>query len=146
MLHYIDSGLEQGGSLVSGGGRPPTVGDDGWYVSPTVIAGVPPDSTLGQEEVFGPVLSVMTFTDPAHALAIANGVEYGLTASIWSNDITTALRMARDVEAGHVVVNSPSRHFWGLPFGGTKSSGIGREESLDELMSYTESKVTTVMI
>ncbi len=146
VLHYIGVGLEQGGTLVSGGGRPPTVGDDGWYVAPTVIADVPPDSTLGQEEVFGPVLSVMTFTDPAEALAVANGVEYGLTASIWSNDITTALRMARDVEAGHVLVNSPSRHFWGLPFGGTKSSGVGREESLEELMSYTEIKATTVVI
>ncbi len=96
--------------------------------------------------MFGPVLSVMTFTDPDDALAIANSVQYGLTASIWSNDITTALRLARDVEAGYVLVNSPSRHFWGLPFGGTKSSGVGREESLDELLSYTESKVTTVVL
>jgi 2-formylbenzoate dehydrogenase len=111
-----------------------------------VLADVDPDGALGQQEVFGPVLSVMTFKDEDDALRIANGVEYGLTASIWTNDITVAHRMAGAVDAGYVLVNSPSRHFWGLPFGGVKSSGVGREESSEELLSYTETKATTVVL
>ncbi|MGH3356760.1 MAG: aldehyde dehydrogenase family protein, partial [Nocardioidaceae bacterium] len=97
-------------------------------------------------EVFGPVLSVMTFRDDDDALRIANNVEYGLTASIWTRDVARAHRFARDVEAGYVLVNSASRHFWGLPFGGVKSSGVGREESSEELLSYTETKATTVVL
>ena len=145
-LHYIDAGVSEGGRLVTGGGRAEGAPDAGWFVAPTLIADVHPESTLGQEEVFGPVLATMTFADEAEALQIANGVEYGLTASIWTRDLGTAHRLARGVEAGYVLVNSPARHFWGLPFGGTKSSGVGREESLEELMSYTEPKVTTVVL
>jgi 2-formylbenzoate dehydrogenase len=145
-LAAIESGTRSGARVLTGGGRPDTVGAQGWYVAPTVLDGVDPRSALAQNEVFGPVLSVLTFTDEDDAVRIANDVDYGLTASIWTNDVTCAHRMASAVEAGYVLVNSPSRHFWGLPFGGVKSSGVGREESSEELLSYTETKTTTVVL
>jgi 2-formylbenzoate dehydrogenase len=145
-LAAIESGTRGGARVLTGGGRPGTVGEQGWYVAPTVLDGVEPRSTLAQNEVFGPVLSVLTFTDEDDAVRIANDVDYGLTASIWTSDVTCAHRMANAVEAGYVLVNSPSRHFWGLPFGGVKSSGVGREESSEELLSYTETKATTVVL
>ena len=145
-LAAIESGIRNGARVLAGGGRPDTVGEQGWYVAPTVLDGVDPGSDLAQHEVFGPVLSVLTFTDEDDAVRIANDVEYGLTASIWTSDVTCAHRMANAVEAGYVLVNSPSRHFWGLPFGGVKSSGVGREESSEELLSYTETKATTVVL
>ncbi|GGF38140.1 aldehyde dehydrogenase family protein [Subtercola lobariae] len=145
-LHYIDVGVKEGGSILSGGGRPSTVGSKGWFVSPTLITQVAPESTLAQEEVFGPVLAAMTFGTVSEAVEIANSVEYGLTASVWTSDLTSAHQIARDLKVGHVLINSPSRHFWGLPFGGTKSSGFGREECLEELLSYAETKTTTVVL
>ena len=145
-MQYINVAQNEGGRVIAGGGRPEGAPKNGWYIAPTVIADVRPDSTIGQQEVFGPVLAVMTFRDEQDALEIADGVDYGLTASIWTNDVTTAHRMARSVQAGHVLVNSSSRHFWGLPFGGMKASGIGREESFEELLSYTQTKVTTVAV
>ena len=132
--------------MAAGGGRPGHLGDQGWYVAPTVVTDVDPASELGTEEVFGPFLSVMTFTDEQEAVRIANSVRYGLTASVWTNDISAAHRLAAAVDAGYVVVNSPSRHFWGLPFGGVKDSGVGREESVEELQSYAQTKVTTVVL
>ena len=93
-----------------------------------------------------PVLSVTTFDADEEAVRIANGVQYGLTSSIWTRDVTRAHVVARQIEAGYILVNSGSRHFWGLPFGGVKASGIGREESLDELISYTETKTVTVLL
>lgn len=145
-LDAIKSGTASGARVVAGGGRPAHVGNDGWYVEPTVLADVDADSDVAQREIFGPVLSIITFADEEEGLRIANSVEYGLTASIWTNDITRAHRMAARVEAGYVLINGASRHYWGLPFGGVKSSGVGREESLDELVSYTETKTTTIVL
>lgn len=145
-LRAIESGKTNGARVVAGGGRPDTVDGQGWYVAPTVLADVDPSSPVGQEEIFGPVLSIMTFSNEDDAVRIANGVEYGLTCSIWTNDIKTAHRVAGAVDAGYVLINSPSRHYWGLPFGGVKSSGVGREESVEELISYTQTKTTTVAL
>ena len=145
-LRAIESGKANGARVVAGGGRPSSVDSRGWYVAPTVLGDVDPNSAVGQEEIFGPVLSIMTFSGEDDAMRIANGVEYGLTSSIWTNDLKTAHRVARAVDAGYVLVNSPSRHYWGLPFGGVKSSGVGREESVDELISYTQTKTTTVAL
>jgi 2-formylbenzoate dehydrogenase len=145
-LTAIENGKRAGARVMAGGGRPDSVNQSGWYVAPTVLADVEPSSSLAQEEVFGPVLSVLTYADADEALRIANSVEYGLTASIWTNDLSAAHRMAAAVDAGYVLVNSPSRHFWGLPFGGVKSSGVGREESSEELVSYTETKTTTIVL
>lgn len=145
-LNAIATGTSEGASVIAGGGRPGNLGEEGWFVRPTVLADVAPDSTVGQTEIFGPVLAAMTFRTDEEALAISNNVEYGLTAAIWTNDIRRAHRMARDVEAGFVWINGTSRHYLGLPFGGTKSSGIGREASSEELLSYTEQKSVTVML
>lgn len=144
------SAIEAGRSsarLLTGGGRPAGLtGDNGYFVAPTIFADVDPRSVLGQEEIFGPVLSVMTFRTEQEAVAIANSLDYGLTASIWTEDLRRAHRLARDVEAGYVWVNGSSRHFWGMPFGGVKSSGIGREESIEELLSYTQLKSINVFL
>ena len=143
--HYIDLARTEGATLAYGGERPPGF-DRGYYLQPTIFTGVRPEMRIAREEVFGPVMSVLTYADLDEAVRIANGVEYGLTASIWTRDVSTALSLADRVEAGYVWVNGSSRHFWGVPFGGTKSSGIGREESIEELLSYTELKAVNVLV
>jgi 2-formylbenzoate dehydrogenase len=145
-LSAIAAASAAGAEVLVGGGRPEGVGDEGWYVAPTVLGPMAPDNPAAIEEIFGPVLSVITFTDEAEAVAIANRSEYGLTAGIWTNDVTRAHRIAARLQAGYVWVNGSSRHYWGLPFGGVKSSGVGREESVDELLSYTETKAITVVL
>ncbi len=145
-VHAISEGVKEGARIVAGGGRPAGVGGEGWFLQPTVLADVRPGTFVEQNEIFGPVLSVVTFSSEEEAVTIANGVEYGLTATIWTSDITRAHRVARLVEAGYILVNGGSRHYWGLPFGGVKASGVGREESLDELLSYAEVKTTTIVL
>ncbi|WP_314174803.1 aldehyde dehydrogenase family protein [Streptomyces winkii] len=144
---YIDIALGEGATLFHGGDRPRgETFERGHYLEPTVFTGVRPSMRIAQEEVFGPVMSVLTYTDIDEAVEIANGVDYGLTASIWTRDVSTALSLADRIEAGYVWVNGSSRHFWGVPFGGTKSSGVGREESVEELLSYTELKAVNVFV
>jgi len=101
---------------------------------------VTPSMRLAREEVFGPVLGIFRWSDEAEMLAAVNGVEFGLTCSIWTNDVRHAHRLASDVQAGFVWINEVSRHFLGTPFGGYKQSGLGREECLEELISYTQQK------
>ena len=98
------------------------------------------DMHVGKEEIFGPVLSVFKWNDEEFMLAQVNGVEYGLTCSIWTNDLATAHRTAAAVEAGYVWINEVSKHFLGAPFGGYKQSGIGREECIEELLRFTREK------
>lgn len=145
-LRAIEAATAAGATVVAGGGRPDSVGPEGWYVAPTVLAHVAPDNPAAVDEIFGPMLSVLTFRDEAEAIELANRTEYGLTAGVWTSDITRAHRMASMLQAGYVWINGSSRHYWGLPFGGVKSSGIGREESLEELRSYTETKAVTVVL
>ncbi|BEP14842.1 aldehyde dehydrogenase family protein [Acidothermaceae bacterium B102] len=146
-MGYIAIGSAEGAAIASGGGRPPSwPSDKGFFVQPTVFTGVDPGSRLAQEEVFGPVLSVITWRTEAEAIAIANGVRFGLTGSIWTNDLKRGHRLARDLHTGYIWINGSSRHFWGMPFGGVKSSGIGREESMEELLSYTELKTVNVFL
>lgn len=142
----IASATAAGAQVLAGGRRPEAVGPDGWFVAPTVLGPMAPDNPAAVQEIFGPVLSVLTFRDEAEAIAIANASEYGLTAGVFTSDLTRAHRMAADLRAGYVWINGSSRHYWGLPFGGVKSSGIGREESVDELLSYTETKAVTVVL
>jgi acyl-CoA reductase-like NAD-dependent aldehyde dehydrogenase len=147
VMHYIEAGVAEGASLVAGGGRPPGPEfDRGYFVEPTIFTDVLPSMRIAQEEIFGPVLSVLTWREPEEALRIANGVSYGLTASIWTRDVATAHRMARRVEAGFVWVNNTSKHFAGAPFGGFKDSGVGREEGVQELLDFTQLKTVNVAL
>lgn len=145
-MQAIAAATAAGGRALVGGARPDTVGPDGWYVAPTVLAGMGADNPAAVEEIFGPVLSVLTFRDEAEAVAMANKTDYGLTAGVWTSDVTRAHRMAAELEAGYVWINGSSRHYWGLPFGGVKASGVGREESVDELLSYSQTKAVTVVL
>jgi betaine-aldehyde dehydrogenase len=143
----VQSGSAEGARLMTGGKRPN--GSEfkrGYWIEPTVFADVKPSMTIAREEIFGPVLSVFSWHDESEAIALANATEYGLTASILTNDIGTALRAARAVKSGYVWINGASGHFYGTPFGGFKNSGIGREEGIDELLSYTEVKTVHVMV
>ena len=113
---------------------------------PTLFGDVTPDMRIATQEVFGPVLSVLRWKTVDEALTIANGTEFGLTASIWTNDIKTALNTAKKVESGYIWINGFSTHYRGTPFGGMKNSGTGREEGLDELLSYTENKTIHIAL
>ncbi len=95
---------------------------------------------IANEEIFGPVLAVLKWSDEAAMIADVNRVDYGLTASIWTNDIDVAHRTAQAVEAGYVWINDVAAHYLGAPFGGYKQSGIGREECLEELLAFTQLK------
>ena len=116
-------------------------------MAPTVLVDVAPDARIAREEVFGPLLSVIPFDTEAEAVAIANGVDYGLTGSVWTKDLDRAVRVARALEAGFVWVNGSTQHFLNVPYGGVKASGVGgKEECLEELLSYTEEKVINIMV
>lgn len=144
---YITMGQEDGARLVAGG-RVEMPGDlaNGYFVRPTLFADVTADMRVAREEIFGPVLSVLRWSDYAEMIGMVNGVEFGLTASVWSRNLRTALRAVNDIRAGYVWVNNVSDHFLGAPFGGVGQSGIGREECLDELLSYTEQKNVNITI
>lgn len=146
VMGAIGTARADGAEVVAGGGRPRGVGDRGWFVAPTVLAGVPRDSALAQTEIFGPVLSVLTFDDIDEAVDIANGVDYGLTAAVWTENVGAAHSLAARLDAGYVWINGSSRHFWGVPFGGFKDSGIGREDSLEELVSFSQTKAVNVLL
>jgi betaine-aldehyde dehydrogenase len=138
---YVESGVSEGATLVTGGGRPTGVPDGGFFLSPTLFAGVQPGMKIGREEIFGPVLSVFSWSDYEGMLELANGVDLGLTASVWTHDLDLAHKTADRLDAGYVWINDSTRHYFGTPFGGTKNSGTGREESVEELRSYMETKV-----
>ena len=145
VMALIDAGKAEGARLVTGGGRPAGAQfARGYWIAPTVFADVTPAMTIGREEVFGPVVSVMAWSTVDEAVRIANGTSYGLTASVFTNDITQALTTARRIDAGVVAINSSNMHFVGLPFGGMKNSGVGGEECLEELLSYTQVKAVHI--
>lgn len=136
---YIETGVRQGARLATGGADAPVGFEQGYFVAPTVFADVSPDATIAQEEIFGPVLSVIPFRDDADALAIANGTRFGLHGAVWSADADRALAFAREVRTGQIDVNGGAYNPL-APFGGYKSSGIGREMGRQGLDEFTEIK------
>ena len=140
-MSYIKLGIEGGARLAYGGKRPadPKLAK-GFFVEPTVFADVTDDMRIAREEIFGPVVSVLRWSDEDDLLARVNALDVGLTASIWTHDLDRAHRLASRVEAGYVWVNGASTHHVGVPFGGVKQSGIGREESIAELFALTTEK------
>jgi acyl-CoA reductase-like NAD-dependent aldehyde dehydrogenase len=147
VVALIESAREQGAKLLTGGERPE--GEEferGYWIRPTVFGDVTMDMRIARDEVFGPVLSVLRWSETSEAIEMANGTEYGLTAGIWTNDVTTAMRTARQIESGCVWINGGGRHYMSTGFAGYKNSGIGREECLDELLSYTQSKSIHIIL
>ena len=136
---YIRQGIEQGARLLTGGPEPPEGLERGWFVRPTVFSGVTPDMVIAQEEIFGPVLSILDYDTEDEAVAIANGTPYGLSAAVWSQDPERAERVARRLDAGHVRLGD-SRFDLLAPFGGRKQSGIGREQGRYGLAEFLEVK------
>jgi aldehyde dehydrogenase (NAD+)/betaine-aldehyde dehydrogenase len=144
---YIEVGKQDGARLLVGGRRPSGKAfERGFWVEPTIFADVTPGMRIAREEVFGPILSLMRWETEDEVVDIANSTEFGLTASIWTNDIHCALRTARRVRSGHQWINGYSAHYTGVPFGGFKNSGVGREEGLEELLSYTEGKTINIVL
>jgi betaine-aldehyde dehydrogenase len=138
---YIEIGRHEGARLLYGGGIPSDPGlAQGFFVEPAVFDGVNMDMRIAREEIFGPVLSVIRWSDEEEMFRQVNQVEYGLTASIYTTGLANAHRAARRVESGYVWVNNAGPHFVGVPFGGYKQSGIGREESIKELYTFTQTK------
>jgi acyl-CoA reductase-like NAD-dependent aldehyde dehydrogenase len=142
VLGYLDIGREEGAEIVTGGRK--LAGeqyDRGFFVEPTIFDRVTPDMRIAQEEIFGPVLSVLGFDDEDEAIAIANSTRYGLNASVWTSDLSSAIRLARGVQAGQVTVNGfGSFGVIGAPWGGYKSSGFGRTMSAESVLDYTQLK------
>ena len=145
VLKYIESGKLQGANLLAGGER--VRGETGgFYISPTIFDNVTNDMTIAAEEIFGPVLSIITFDTQEEAIRIANDTIYGLAAAVWTRDISKAHTVARALRAGTVHVNSYDEDDITVPFGGFKQSGNGRDKSLHALEKYTELKTTWIRL
>ncbi|MEW6694885.1 MAG: aldehyde dehydrogenase [Pseudomonadota bacterium] len=145
VLRYIEQGQAEGARLLAGGQAVEPV-PGGCYVQPTVFDGVTNDMTIAREEIFGPVLSVITFTDIADVVRQANASIYGLQAAVWTRDLNKAHGVARALRAGTVHVNQYDEDDITVPFGGFKQSGIGRDKSLHAFDKYTELKTTWIRI
>jgi len=141
VLNYIDTAQGEGAELVSGGNRPDTEGlKDGFFVEPTILTGVDNDMRIAREEVFGPVLSVIPVESEEEIIRLANDTEFGLAAGIWTKDIQRAHRVAHAIRAGTIWINAYRTLSFNTPFGGYKSSGLGRENGLDSINEFCETK------
>jgi gamma-glutamyl-gamma-aminobutyraldehyde dehydrogenase len=142
VLGHVRSGIEEGARLLTGGSRRQT----GSYLEPTVFDRVVPGMRLAREEIFGPVLSVLTFDDLDEAVMLANATEYGLAAGLWTANLSTAHQVSRALRAGTVWVNCYEEGDLTVPFGGMKQSGSGRDKSAHALEKYTELKTTWIQL
>ena len=147
VLSFIDSAKQDGAKLLTGGERPKGEAfRRGYWLRPTVYGAVTMDMRVAREEIFGPIVSVLKWKTQEQAIAMANATEYGLGSSVWTHDLKAAMSFVRALQSGFVWVNSTARHFVGTPFGGWKNSGLGREECLEELLSYTHNKAIHVFV
>jgi aldehyde dehydrogenase (NAD+) len=144
-LRYIDIAKGEGATLLAGGLRV-TEGDfgAGYFVTPTVFANVDNKMRVAREEIFGPVVSVIPFDDEDEAIAIANDTDYGLTAGLWSQNIGRAHRVASRIQAGTVWINTYRYIRWAIPYGGFKMSGLGRENGMEAVDAYLQTRSTIV--
>jgi aldehyde dehydrogenase (NAD+) len=140
---YIEIGKDEGYRLLLGGKRPAGF-DRGYFIEPTIFGEVDNRSRLAQDEIFGPVLSIIPFDGEAEAVAMANDVQYGLVAGLWTRDVGRAHRVAAQLESGLVSVNTYRPVHWMLPYGGYKMSGIGRENGFDAVNEYLETKTVVI--
>jgi betaine-aldehyde dehydrogenase len=145
VLDHIDRAKAAGATLAAGGSRPPGL-DRGYFVEPTVFTDVTDDMPIACEEVFGPVMAILGWSDLDDAVRRANDTEFGLTANVYTRDLRVAHRLADRLQAGYVYVNGTGRRPPGSPFGGWKHSGLGKENSHEELLSYTREKTITITL
>ncbi len=143
VLEYIDIGRREGAQIAVGGAR---LGDSGYFVGPTVFAGVEHQMRISQEEIFGPIATVIRFKDDEDALRIANGTKYSLAAGVWSADVTRVHRFVRRLKAGTVWVNTYGPTDVRLPWGGARDSGFGREHGEEAIANFTEPKAVWINI
>ncbi len=141
----IGDSLAGGGEVLTGGGRP----DDpalahGWFYRPTVVLEPPQDSPMAREEVFGPALPIWRVKDLDQAIELANDSPFGLGSAVWTQDLETAERVAAELECGYTWINSPTKVYDELPFGGLKASGYGKEHGSEALDHYTDTKSVVV--
>ncbi|MDA9656316.1 aldehyde dehydrogenase family protein, partial [Flavobacteriales bacterium] len=148
ILARIDEAKELGGDILCGGKRKILQGNlkSGYYVEPTVIEGLSYNSSINQEEIFGPVLSIMPFKTEEEVIMMANSTKYGLSASIFTSDISRGHRVAAKVKSGIVWVNTWLLRDLRIPFGGMKQSGLGREGGFKSLQFFTEPKNVCIKI
>ncbi|MEG3788734.1 aldehyde dehydrogenase [Lysobacter sp. CCNWLW3] len=137
VLRALDRAREEGGQVLCGGGA---LERAGWYVAPTVIEGLGPDTASNREEIFGPVLTLQPFDDDSHALALANAGDYGLSASVWTRDLNRAHRLASQLRVGMVWINTWLQRDLRTPFGGVGASGLGREGGVEAMRFFTDAK------
>jgi aminomuconate-semialdehyde/2-hydroxymuconate-6-semialdehyde dehydrogenase len=141
VLSYINLAKEEGGTILTGGGAVfPEGHENGWYISPTIIEGLDANCRTNQEEIFGPVVTIMPFETDEEVLAYANGTDYGLACTVWTENITRANRIAKAIQSGIVWVNTWMLRDLRTPFGGVKNSGVGREGGQEALRFFTEAK------
>jgi gamma-glutamyl-gamma-aminobutyraldehyde dehydrogenase/4-guanidinobutyraldehyde dehydrogenase/NAD-dependent aldehyde dehydrogenase len=145
VLGYIEAGRTEGARLLAGGSAA-RVDSGGLYIEPTLFDGVDASMRIAREEIFGPVLSVLSFTDIDEAVRQANGTPYGLAAGVWTTDLSKAIRTSRALRAGTVHVNQYDNDDITVPFGGYKQSGNGRDKSLHAFDKYTELKTTWIQV
>lgn len=143
---YIEIGKSEGAKLVAGGHAPDLVSTDGFFMLPTIFADVQSNMRIAQEEIFGPVMCVLKWSDEKELWKQVNSVEYGLTGSVFSSNLAQTQKAVKKMEAGYIWVNTSSHHYPGIPFGGYKQSGKGREHSLRELYDMTQCKAVHVSL